>query len=378
MPFEEAASELQATLGVQVSDSTVRRLTLQAGSITEQIQTEQAQAQRSPSCFPLPKQEPAERLAMSSDGGLVPLRGGVWAEVKTLVIGEVLAPTNETTTARTTAHSYFSRLTDAATFADLASVEIERRGVERARAVCAVQDGADWLQGFIDLHRPDALRILDFPHAAQRLGAIADLVAQAGQPLPAEWVYQQCHRLKHEGPGGVLETLRALPCPGKAAEALHEHRLYLEKRVALMAYPTYRQQGWPIGSGSVESANKHVMQARLKGSGMRWERAHVNPLLALRTAVCNERWDESWQTVRKAVGRQRMQRRQQRASTRLVQLVARLLVLGVRFLPEVPAPSLSPRLPPSPPATLPGSCRPSAHHPWKRAILSPAKRRAKL
>ena len=79
------------------------------------MQTEQAQPQRAATCFPLPKEEPAERLAMSSDGGLVPLRGGVWAEVKTLVIGEVLAPTSETPTARTTAHSYFSRLTDAAT-----------------------------------------------------------------------------------------------------------------------------------------------------------------------------------------------------------------------------------------------------------------------
>ena len=101
----------------------------------------------------------------------MPLRGGVWAEVKTLVIGEVLAPTSETTTARTTAHSYFSRLTDAATFADLASVEIERRGVERARAVCAVQDGADWLQGFVDGHRQDAVRILDFAHEARVPGA---------------------------------------------------------------------------------------------------------------------------------------------------------------------------------------------------------------
>ena len=92
-----------------------------------------------------------------------------------------------------------------------------------------------------------------------------------------------------------------LPGPADtAAEALQEHRQYLEKRVALMDYPTYRQQGWPIGSGSVESANKRVMQARLKGAGMRWERAHVNPMLALRTAVCNERWDESWQSIRKS------------------------------------------------------------------------------
>jgi hypothetical protein len=127
----------------------------------------------------------------------------------------------------------------------------------------------------------------------------------------------------------------------------------------------------------VESANKRVMQARLKGGGMRWERAHVNPMLALRTTVCNERWDESWQAIRKGVRHQRMQRRHQRAFSRLVHLLARILFLVVRFRPQVSSPPPSPRLPPSPPATLPGSCRPSAHHPWKRAIISPAKRYAK-
>jgi hypothetical protein len=36
-----------------------------------------------------------------------------------------------------------------------------------------------------------------------------------------------------------------------------------------MQYPMYQEAGWPIGSGSVESANKVVVEARLKGAGMR-------------------------------------------------------------------------------------------------------------
>jgi hypothetical protein len=45
----------------------------------------------------------------------------------------------------------------------------------------------------------------------------------------------------------------------------------------------------------LESANKLVVEARLKGAGMHWSRASVNPLLALRNAVCNDRWAEAWQ-----------------------------------------------------------------------------------
>ena len=375
MPFARAAELLERLLGVQVSATTVRRFTEAAGATLEQVQTEALQQTQEREA---PTRPPEKQLVFSVDGAYVPLLKGEWAEVRTLAIGAVAAlpgPTDQDVPTRD--WSYFSRLSDAAIFAEVAQVETRRRGVTEAQQVCAVTDGADWIQGFIDLHRPDALRILDFPHAAQRLGAIADLYAQAGQPLPEEWVHQQCHHLKHQGPDDVLETLRALSVPDRVAQAFQEHVQYLEKRRAVMDYPTSRQQGWPIGSGSVESANKRVMQARLKGAGMRWERAHVNPMLALRTAVCNERWDESWHVIRQTVARQRMQRRQQRAFSRLVQLLARLMLLVVRFRPQSSSPP-PPRLPPAPPATLPGSCRPSPHHPWKRAIISPAKRCAKI
>ena len=62
-----------------------------------------------------------------------------------------------------------------------------------------------------------------------------------------------------------------------------------------MQYPSFLAAGWPIGSGVVESANKVVVEARLKGAGMHWSRLSVNPLLALRNAVCNDRWAEAWQ-----------------------------------------------------------------------------------
>ena len=55
---------------------------------------------------------------------------------------------------------------------------------------------------------------------------------------------------------------------------------YLQKREQLMRYPLFQHQGWPLGSGSVESANTCVVQQRLKGPGMHWEGRHVNPMLA--------------------------------------------------------------------------------------------------
>jgi hypothetical protein len=79
----------------------------------------------------------------------------------------------------------------------------------------------------------------------------------------------------------------------------------LTRRADRMQYPLYQQDGWPIGSGIVESGHKAVMQARLKGAGMHWAPCHINPMLALRTDACNDRWDEAHQQIRTSRREQR-------------------------------------------------------------------------
>jgi hypothetical protein len=231
----------------------------------------------------------ADKLVVSVDGVMVPLVHGHWAEVKTLVIGEVPAD-QEAAGVKSTHLSYFSRMSEASVFAEQTSVKTRRRGVAEAAQVCAVMDGAEWIDGVEDLQCPDALRILDFPHAAQAL------------PL---WVATQLRTLKHEGPAPVLAELARLCATFPLNEQMSKQYSYLARRENRMQYPSYQQDGWPIGSGIVESGNKVVMQARLKGAGMHWAPSHVNPMLALRTAACNDRWDEAQQQLRASRHEQR-------------------------------------------------------------------------
>jgi hypothetical protein len=142
---------------------------------------------------------------------------------------------------------------------------------------------------FIDLHRPDALRILDFPHAAEYVGQMVQALQQAGVTLRARALDCSLHVLNHRGPGLLLRWCERLPAAIKEREEVQKPLNYVRKREALMQYPLYRRQGWPIGSGMVESANKAVVQSRLNGAGMHWAAQHVNPMVALRTAVCSER-----------------------------------------------------------------------------------------
>jgi hypothetical protein len=363
MPFRRAAQMLSRLLGVQESLATIRRHTETAGSLYEQQQTA-ASHESAPASDSVPI---ANRLVLSADGAYVGLIKGAWAEVRTLVIGEVEQPTSPEQKGQTQALSYFSRMMDAQTFADLAEVETRRRGVVQAKEVAAITDGAEWLQGLIDLHRPDALRILDFAHAAQRFGMIAEVSAQHGQALPESWVQEQCHDLKYEGPAPVLERLRALPL----AEAQEEHLHYLEKRETHMDYPasaSRRLADWlRLGRERQQGGDASTLAS---GAGMRWAPSHVNPMLALRTAICNDRWDEAWREVQKQRTRGRATTRQQRAEAKQAALLSSFLLLLLRFPPSAAKASSPPpppsSLPPQPAATLPGSSRPSASHPWKR------------
>src|SRR5947209_3031913 len=166
LPFEKASAMLTAITGVQVSEPTARRQTYGAGQAYERVQQGQAEQamskQRGGRCAgcqppaprgkgtPAPKgtgkAQAGDKLVMSSDGAMVPLVGGVWAEVKTMVIGEVEASTapQEEEGVKTGQVSYFARRTDAATFGELAVVETERRGLRQGKQVAAVQDGAMW------------------------------------------------------------------------------------------------------------------------------------------------------------------------------------------------------------------------------------------
>jgi DNA-binding XRE family transcriptional regulator len=146
MPFEQAVADVAFFWGVELDETTVRRHTQAAGAAY--IAAQAAERERLERERPPAPAGPAVQY-LSADGAMVPLVGGQWAEVKTLAIGEVevRCDADGLTAAQTTNLTYFSRLADADSFTAQAYVETYRRGTETAKVVCAVQDGAEWLQG---------------------------------------------------------------------------------------------------------------------------------------------------------------------------------------------------------------------------------------
>ncbi len=362
MPFAHAAREVGWLTQAVVSRHVARRLTEAAGAAYVAEQTAAvARLEQQPTAEPV---GPAV-LQVSADGAMVSLVGKQWVEVKTLAIGTVVQTAAGEGRAR--ALSYFSRRAEHRDFRRLALVETHRRGVGTAGTVVAVMDGADWLQRFIDFHRRDAVRVLDFPHAVEyltRAGHEAFGVAMTATATSRAWLTRQAHTLKHAGPTPVLAALRALPGGTQRDAAL----AYLEPRLPQLQYPTFRAAGYPIGSGIVESANKVVVEDRLKGSGMHWAPRHVDPLLALRTAVCADRWDEAWSQISaRLLADDRARRRRRRHLLAAERRAARLAALPTDTPTPTDAPPATPATP-APPKTIVNG-RPTKAHPWNRRLL---------
>jgi hypothetical protein len=113
------------------------------------------------------------------------------------------------------------------------------------------------------------------------------------------------------------------------------------------------------------------VEGRLKGAGMRWAREHVNAMVALRTVVYSDRWDEEWAEIgsglREREREERKRRSQQRRASRVEQeaevwTVARVKTTGQRQALTHEGAERGHGT-----AKASGPRRPAADHPWKRA-----------
>lgn len=288
--------------GVEISTAGVRDITLRNGRVAnELVEAEVARLQaEAPEATAKPKQ-----LVMCADGAMVQVKSGEWREVKTVAFGEfetIWDAKKKQVRTKTNHISYFSRVDKADTFAEKALYEWHLRGGDKAKKVVAVNDGAVWIQSFIDYHCPQATRVIDFAHAQAYVATVGKVVYGAETEPFKQWYGRMSKQLGKKPPHRILNELRFL----KATHQDHpdiddmEHAIrYLERRQAMIDYPHFRKVGLPIGSGIVESGHKVVMQRRMKQAGMRWAEPNLNPMLALRMAVCNQRWKPTWHKIQR-------------------------------------------------------------------------------
>lgn len=193
-------------------------------------------------------------------------------------------------TLRTEATSFVSELGSRPHFAQLLWLEAHRRGLERAGTVVFIGDGAHWLwQTAADLF-PQAVQILDWYHASTYVWQAAHALYLSQETERTRWANQQLAALRESRTAEVIAHLQLLAprCP-----AVQDALTYFTANQTRMDYALYRHSGLQVGSGAIESACKHVIQARLKQAGMRWSLRHARTLGKLRARLRSDRWEET-------------------------------------------------------------------------------------
>jgi hypothetical protein len=160
----------------------------------------------------------------------------------------------------------------------------------------ALTDGAEALQKRVQAHLPAFTLVLDFIHANEYLWDAANRLYQEQDPQRLVWMEKRSLDLLSGRTADVIVDLRQLAqTPGtKPAqqEQLHKTANYFERNLEYMHYDDYLRQGWPIASGVIEGACRHLVKDRCERTGMRWTQTGAETLLQLRAVAVNDDWDD--------------------------------------------------------------------------------------
>jgi hypothetical protein len=294
--FRDAAELLATLTGLTVAPETVRRCTEQTGTAladAEDAAVAHVEATRE-AAEPV---EPAPGLVVvQTDGGMLRYLDG-WHEVKLgLVAGwdDDRLQACSYVAAREPAERFGARL--AAEAARRGALEVVRwtgpvrgRGLAVLREVQLLGDGAPWIWNLAAERFDARIEVVDFWHATEHLHDAA--VALFGEgPRATAWVESRTGELLSAGVAPVLAALRAnRPPTVEAAVIVRRERGYFEHNAERMDYPSLRLEGLPIGSGAIESSADHLLQRRMKRSGMRWSEPGGRALITLRARLRSRR-----------------------------------------------------------------------------------------
>lgn len=279
LPYAVAARELEMVCGVRLSASSVQRLAKATGKA---LAAEWAERQKRLWEHPTdPKGRAPEQLHISMDGVMAHV-GGSWREVK-------LGVCYERAQAKGPRHSvYYATLASSVQFGQrlrtLGWVACE----PRCRKVAVVADGSDWIWQEAGKYFTQRVQILDFFHASEHLYALARARFGERSPQVGEWTDVQKGLLLEDKVAEVIADIKAWePNTQEGLEVKRKELGYFTTHSHRMRYKTFRDAGYHIGSGVMESSCRWVVQQRMKGAGMRWSEQGAEQMLHLRTAWCS-------------------------------------------------------------------------------------------
>lgn len=287
LPYGQAA-QVMARIGKRpVSDSSLWRLAQKVGRVLKE-QTPLGQKPDAQPGITDESVEPDTRL-LSMDGGMVNIEGEGWKELKVGLVGTVIADESasgdDLPSVHTAAAHYCAVLGDVSAFTPVLLDLARRTGFEETGRSCITADGAAWIWKLADSHFPDSVQIVDYYHARQHLSLAAQVLFPDRPARANAWFHAHTDALFDGHLQPIMAELQQAGVTDSVA--------YFQNHQARMNYADFQKEGYPIGSGSVESEVKQFKH-RLDGPGMYWSRPGAENMILIRAAVLDGSFDTRW------------------------------------------------------------------------------------
>jgi len=175
------------------------------------------------------------------------------------------------------------------------SEQLQARNGDGKKKVVCVMDGERALWKMLAKHVTGIICIIDVYHVLQRIWDAAHCFWPEGSQEARDFVTERLERILEGKVGRVIGGLKQMGTKHKLRKSrrrqLSEAVGYLHRNRHLMRYDDYLAKGYPIGSGVVEGACRHLVKDRMELTGMRWRTVGAQAMLDLRSVFLNGDWD---------------------------------------------------------------------------------------
>ena len=181
----------------------------------------------------------------------------------------------------------------AAAFSQLAQ-QVSQRNADAFVHRVALSDGSPAFQTHLLNDLPDFTLVLDIIHVTEYLWQAATALHAEISPERSAWMTSALHALLDDHLDDLLVQLDQPPDTLSTAQrdTLTHISAYLRRNRPFMDDQRYLALGWPIGTGVVEGACRHLVKDRFEQAGMHWSHLGAQALLDLRAVAFNADWDD--------------------------------------------------------------------------------------
>lgn len=254
------------------------------------------------------REKGVKTLYIESDGAMAPLWGEHCREYKENKLGIIfndkdilkkISPNGEES-AQIVRKKFVSSIAEGVEpFKKMLFAAAVEKGYYSAEKVIFVSDGASWLEKCREEYFPKAIQILDWYHASEHLWECANEIFPNNKEEAVQWATPLNELLWEGNVTKVIDKLTRMASQMKKHQtALYSLRGYYVSHAEYMKYDEYRANGWFIGSGAIESANKYIVMQRLKQSGMIWSKLGAEAMIWARCKYFEGDWNSLWDDLK--------------------------------------------------------------------------------